>query len=185
MLKNEVEGEVFSQKNSESILHYWLSAWNHAVEHNLDENFFIFFYEDMRGDNSATANDIATFLGTPCDFDMAGMVSRIGSYQDVLHQYNEAGIGYMLPLIDRLFPYDQWLMLAKTRMAQKKLCGYVLPIGKTIRLTADGDGWKYLYRGFYEPELDGTWTNGDCSTLLFTPDRDVQGSSNSHYDSYI
>lgn len=176
VLKDKAEGQLCDQNYNERLLYWWLSSWNHAVEHNLDGNFFHLFHEGLGEDNASTAQNIATFLGIPCDFDLTGMVSRIHTYPDLLDRYNEAGIGYLIPFINRLFPYDQWLSLANKRMEQKKLCGYVLPIGKTIRLTTDGDGWKYLYSGFYPPEFDGTWTDGNVQKVLFTPDRHVYGS---------
>jgi len=160
VLSAVLKDNVYDQNHVEGLLYWMLSAWNHAVEHSQDENFFHLFYEDLDGENAAVAESLAAFLGIPCDFDMSGMVSRVGSYSNILDRYKEAGIDYLIPFIDRLFPYDQWLMLAKERMVQRKVCGYVLPVGKTIRLTTNGDGWKYLYRGFYPPEIDGTWTDG-------------------------
>jgi hypothetical protein len=104
------------------------------------------------------------------------LAGRVGSYAGVLDQYNEAGLAQMIPFIERLFPYDQWPALAKARMDEKKLCGYVLPVGETIHLTSDGNGWKYLRCGFYAPERNGAWTAGKVATVLFTPERHLCGA---------
>jgi hypothetical protein len=174
--KNAVEGTSQSLHAAEVILCNWLGAWNHAVEQHQKDNFFHLFYECLGSDNIVMAQDMAVFLDTPCDFDLAGVVAQVGLYAAVLDQYNEAGLAQMIPFIERLFPYDQWPALAKTRMNEKKLCGYVLSAGETIHLTSDGNGWKYLRHGFYLPERDGAWTAGKVAMVLFTPERHLCGA---------
>lgn len=174
--KSAAEGTGRSLYAAEVLLCHWLGAWNHAVENYRNDNFFHLFYESLSTDNAAVAEDMAAFLGTPCDFDLAGLAGRGDPYAGILDQYNEAGLAQMIPFIERLFPYDQWPALAKTRMDEKKLCGYVLSARETIHLTSDGNGWKYVRCGFHAPERDGAWTAGKVAMVLFTPERHLSGT---------
>ncbi len=44
-----------------------------------------------------------------------------------------------------------------------------LPLGRKARLGKQGDSGRFLAAGWYPPEADGTWSNGDRAELIFSP----------------
>ncbi|GAD64470.1 hypothetical protein PA6_038_00420 [Aquipseudomonas alcaligenes NBRC 14159] len=55
------------------------------------------------------------------------------------------------------------------------MVGFPLQKSETISLKASGNGWKYIQRGFYPAEAEGSWTHGGESVLCFTPDEPLSG----------
>jgi len=153
----------------------WLHSFNYAVSEHTRERFLWVLYEDFRrNQNSSIAQQVADFLRVEADFDLAEMGA---SERLPAPKFLGAPTGQKtFDVISRLFDVADWRSDATAKIKAGKLVGYTLAQSECIDLTAEGNGWKYIYDGFYAPEADGSWTRGEVATICFTPEQAFSGS---------
>jgi hypothetical protein len=170
------EGGKVTPRDVHDILFQWISAWNYLVKNHSDGLHLCFFYESFEYDQLKLEQTAAEFLGIPCDFEFSKISPNTLSHNEIVDLYHQEGISFILPFITPLFDYENWLSAAKSRLQQNCSCGYVFPLGKTVSFTVEGEGLRYLFDGYYEPENDGTWSQGHCLKLRLTPEKPLQGA---------
>ncbi|OOV89104.1 hypothetical protein MF4836_34400 [Pseudomonas sp. MF4836] len=152
----------------------WLHSFNYAVSEHAHASFLWLLYEDFRqSENSLIAQRIADFLQIEADFDLADISA---SERLPAPKFLDAPSGQKtFDAINRLFDITDWRNDAAAKINAAHLIGYPLAHGECIDLTTEGNGWKYIYDGFYAPEADGSWTRGEVATICFTPETTFSG----------
>jgi len=83
--------------------------------------------------------------------------------------------GRVFNAISRLFDLEDWISSYSVTLEKGRMVGFPLLTGEAIALDTSGNGWKYIQRGFYPAETEGSWTHGSEAVLCFTPDEPLAG----------
>lgn len=170
-----IKGDSVCADNPEHAFCDWLTSLNYAIENYRAPNFMCLLYETFDGEsNHEQAKQIASFLGVASDFDLNGLRAQATlPGPDFLE--HPAG-SRVFDAINRLFDLENWISSYSAILEKGRLVGYPLQKGETICLDVAGNGWKYVQRGFYPAETEGSWTHGSESVLCFTPDASLSGA---------
>lgn len=155
-------------------LYWWIHAWNYAVEHQDAPGFLHVFYDDLLIGQLGEKERISLFLDGVDDFSLESFVPP--HEESVLDRFSAAGLDEYLGLIEGVVPASGWLEFARNALQNRVQLGFPLCPGETINLSSESDGWKFYGRGFYPPELDGAWTQGGQSRIVFSPLGFVNGA---------
>ncbi|AIL64394.1 hypothetical protein PSAKL28_52540 [Pseudomonas alkylphenolica] len=152
----------------------WLNSFNYAISQRDNGDFLWLLYEEFRlNENQAIAKRVADFLKVEQDFDLAEMASSGKKAEPNFLENNSGQV--VLDVITELFDVENWVDDAAEKIAAGCLVGYPLPSSGKIDMTATGNSWKYVFKGFYPAEDDGSWTKGEVGTICFTPEKNISG----------
>lgn len=169
-----VKGDGTLSEDPERAFCDWLHSFNYAVRQRDEANFLWVLYEEFRlNENHAIAARMADFLQIGADFDL-GEIESGGKKIEPQFLGSPSGEA-TFEAITHLFDIEHWVEDVEAKMSAGKLLGYPLADGEKIDLTVNGNAWKYVFDGFYAPELDGSWTQGGESVVCFTPQRPLSG----------
>ncbi len=153
----------------------WLTSLNYAIENYRTPNFMCLLYESFDGrSNHEQAKQVASFLEVTSDFDLSGL--RAPATHPMPDFLGHPAGSRVLYAINRLFDLENWINSYSATLEKGRMVGFPLQKGEAISLKASGNGWKYIQRGFYPAEAEGSWTHGGESILCFTPDEPLSGS---------
>lgn len=170
-----LKGDGIILDNAEHAYCDWLSSLNQAIENYSSPDFLCLLYESFDGQsNLEIAGRIASFLGITQDFDLCGLQASPATPGPNFLDLPSGGM--VFDAINRLFDLENWINSYSTTLEKGRMVGFPLQKGEAISLNASGNGWKYIQRGFYPAEAEGSWTHGGESILCLTPDEPLSGS---------
>jgi hypothetical protein len=173
LLIKDYKIEELKPSDVDDVLFYWISAWNHAVEHADDDNFFHIFYDELLVDSKSIEGRLSKFLDNVDDFNLSSF--RATHSKPVYERFCDAKLEIYFPLISYIASEDNWTSFSAEKFNKRERIGFPYHWGREINLTLNSDGWRYV-SGFYPPELDGSWTKGYLSEILFTPTTSCDGA---------
>ncbi|MBS7556929.1 hypothetical protein Q7O60_11600 [Pseudomonas protegens] len=155
----------------------WLTSLNYAIENYQSPDFLCLLYESFDGkSNYEQAKKIASFLSIEPDFDLGGLIAseKTPAPKFMTHPSGARVVVAM----NNLFDLENWTKCYTDIMSKGRMVGYPIATAASISLESQSDGWKYVQRGFYPAEEQGSWTSGAESVLCFTPEEAFSGSLN-------
>lgn len=149
---------------------HWISAWNYAISRRHDEDFLHLFYERI-GEDSDISQKIARFLGVEgsehFDFSSYRMMNK--DFSSCRDKLMASGFGEHIELFDALSAYADWDRWSRNAYAEGKRIGFPVRDGECIDLSTKFGDWKYPTEGFYPPEQEGRWINGEGGGIDVIP----------------
>ncbi|TCW78823.1 hypothetical protein C5O80_31565 [Burkholderia sp. SRS-46] len=165
-------GEEATLVDAETALHWWVSAWNHAMTRRVAGDFFHVFYDSLIVHQRVWRDAMSRFLEVD-DFDFDNM--KVIGDTPAREKFVRAGLEHCLPLLDVVAEPLGWFDTAEPGSQLGERIGFPLPRGIVIDLRHGGNGYRYIQTGFYPAEGAGSWTQGQDAELLFAPDCDRTG----------
>lgn len=171
--------ENLKPSDVDDVLFNWISAWNYAIEHADDEDFFHVFYYELLTDSKNIQERLSIFLDDVNDFDLSSFQSTHS--KPCYERFCDVKLENYFPLIGYIAPEDNWVEFSVAKFNKRERIGFPYHWGRSIDLTVNADGWRYV-SGFYPPELDGSWTKGYLSEILFTPTTPCNGAIQIYFE---
>lgn len=143
---------------------HWVSAWNHAVDRQHELDFMHLIYEELPG-NITEADRLASFLGIESGIDFGPFRSSNKSHSDLLADLALNGFESCLDQMTAFDVCKDW----QTFVAARCKMGFPIRAGEVFDFSAGSNSWKLPAYGFYPPERDGQWIQGEKGTIHFSP----------------
>lgn len=144
----------------------WVSAWNHGVCHEQEENFLHVLYEELCQRPAEWAAKIREFLELDTPPDFSGMRNANKDDATCISELLELVGGSQVELLLPFKMCANWEDFA----ASRKPLGLPLRGDQPINLTSSSNDYlRYVAGGFYPREPHGSWIKGRGGRLVFTP----------------
>ena len=154
-------------RDVEERLSWWIGAWNYAVARADDPHFLHVFYEDLLARPSEEKERVIAFLGGAEDLSFSNF--RSSNNCSGVDGFIASGLGEHLPLMASIVPGSDWLTFARDKFESRERFGFPIKAGEVFDFSSGGNSWKLPTYGFYSPERDGQWIQGEKATIHFSP----------------